>query len=426
MEFRDPPLNKNYFQRINNFSTEPWDQPSAENARRRVRGSYLNRPITDTYNEHGRGNGLRYGVASVQGWRGEMEDTHSAVVSLGQDRGIWRNVDLSDWSYFGVFDGHAGDTVSNYCADRLLGAIVYGPEFQEDIPKGLRAGFLRLDNRLRRLPDIGCGKDKGSSTAVCALISPFNIYVAHCGDSRAVICNDGKAVFSTPDHKPCVPLERKRIERAGGFLTLTESRSGLMTVSRSFGDFRYKSPDKSTLDQIITVEPDIKIRARNRGDFFMVLACNGVWDVMDSDQVISYVGHLIRTTEDLESVANTLINTCIYKGSRDSVTAVIITFPGAPKPLDKVICMDKNLDRCIENKVKELLYRYKYADLSEIIEKLYWCDIPNLPPGAGLGGKLRLIETVYNQLRPYHSQSALCPLLQGSRSYELEEAIFFH
>lgn len=71
-------------------------------------GSFLDKPKTEKYLEHGDGNGLRYGVASMQGWRVEMEDAHRAVMGLDGA--------LKDWSYFAVFDGHAGKITFPYNA----------------------------------------------------------------------------------------------------------------------------------------------------------------------------------------------------------------------------------------------------------------------------------------------------------------------
>lgn len=68
-------------------------------------GAFLDKPKTDKFQECGEGNGLRYGVASMQGWRVEMEDAHMAKTNLGGA--------LKDWSYFAVFDGHAGAKVTH-------------------------------------------------------------------------------------------------------------------------------------------------------------------------------------------------------------------------------------------------------------------------------------------------------------------------
>lgn len=67
-------------------------------------GALLDKPKTEKYNEHGDWNGLRYGLAAMQGWRIEMEDAHCAVMGLPGT--------LKDWAFFAVFDGHAGEKVS--------------------------------------------------------------------------------------------------------------------------------------------------------------------------------------------------------------------------------------------------------------------------------------------------------------------------
>ena len=63
-------------------------------------GAFLEKPNTEKFNEKGNGNGLRFGISSMQGWRCEMEDAHYAKTNLSEE--------LSEWSYFAVFDGHAG------------------------------------------------------------------------------------------------------------------------------------------------------------------------------------------------------------------------------------------------------------------------------------------------------------------------------
>jgi protein phosphatase 1B len=121
-------------------------------------GAFLDTPKTEKYNEHGEGNGLHYGVASMQGWRMEMEDAHSAITGLDG---------LADWSYFAVFDGHAGASVSAHSAEHLLECIMQTEEFKaEDVIKGIHSGFLCLDDKMRDLPQMCDGTDKSGSTVV--------------------------------------------------------------------------------------------------------------------------------------------------------------------------------------------------------------------------------------------------------------------
>ena len=186
-------------------------------------GAFLDRPKTDKVTEKGFGNGLRYGVSSMQGWRLEMEAAHCAVVGING---------LTDWSFFAVFDGHAGRRVSAHSAANLLESIIQSDDFKnhaedsaktsngksssEKVADGIREGFLKLDEKMKKLPEVVSGEDKSGSTAVCVIISPTHFFFANCGDSRAVLSRSGKAHFSTQDHKPVNPKEKERIQRAGG------------------------------------------------------------------------------------------------------------------------------------------------------------------------------------------------------------------
>lgn len=78
---------------------------------------YLERPILEKHvSEGGSQPGVNYAVASMQGWRAQMEDAHTCMPQL---RG-----ELTEWGYFAVFDGHAGTTVAQYCSRNLLEHIL--------------------------------------------------------------------------------------------------------------------------------------------------------------------------------------------------------------------------------------------------------------------------------------------------------------
>lgn len=270
-------------------------------------GAFLDKPKTDKILEDGNGNGLRYGVASMQGWRIEMEDAHMAKTNLGDGA-------LKDWSYFAVFDGHAGARVSAHCAEHLLDAIMTTEEFQEDVMKGIHNGFLQLDSKMRSLPEMTSGEDKSGSTAVCALISSRLIYIANCGDSRAVLCRAGNPVFSTQDHKPALHSETERIVKAGGSVIL-QRVNGSLAVSRALGDYEYKNAEgKGPCEQVVSPEPEIFVRDRDDHlDEFLVLACDGIWDVMTNEDLCQYIHSRLLLTDNLKEVTSQVVDTCLYK-----------------------------------------------------------------------------------------------------------------
>lgn len=86
----------------------------------------------------------------------------------------------------------------------------------------------------------GPGSSSGC-TAVMALLSGRDLYVANAGDSRCVVCRDGQALDMSLDHKPEDPEELERIRKAGGRVTLDGRVNGGLNLSRAIGDHAYKT-----------------------------------------------------------------------------------------------------------------------------------------------------------------------------------------
>jgi serine/threonine protein phosphatase PrpC len=91
-------------------------------------------------------------------------------------------------------------------------------------------------------------------TAVSAFVKGRKIFIANCGDSRAVICRSGLAMPLTVDHKPSLPLEKARILAAGG-VVLHGRVNGNLNLTRSIGDFAFKAAGIAPEAQVITAYP---------------------------------------------------------------------------------------------------------------------------------------------------------------------------
>jgi protein phosphatase 1G len=135
--------------------------------------------------------------------------------------------------------------------------------------------------------------------------------VGNSGDSRAVLARKattpgGKftAVEMSVDHKPELPGEKLRIERAGGFVE--ENRvKGVLNLSRSLGDLEYKSDATLPLkDQMITAMPEIK-KEKIADGAFLIIACDGIWDCLTSQEAVDYVGDLL-TNKKRDKVSSTI------------------------------------------------------------------------------------------------------------------------
>lgn len=370
---------------------------------RRKMGGFLDKPKTEKSVESGHGNGMKYGVVSMQGWRVEMEDSHSAITGLPGD--------LKDWSYFAVFDGHCGSGVSAHSAQNLLPTILQTDEFQKMPPQSnvqtdsdnvksilqsaIHTGFLQLDATMREMPDVVNGDDKSGTTAVCALISPSHFYIANCGDSRAVLCRKGVPAVCTLDHKPTVPAEKERIQRAGGSVMIHRV-NGSLAVSRALGDFEYKSVEgKGPTEQLVSPAPEIFIEARcPEGDEFLVIACDGIWDVMTNEDVCQFIHHQLTLTDDITKVAASVVDYCLFKGSRDNMSIVLVLFPAAPKPIAEVVEREKKFEAFIKRRTLEIMETDSTVEASRVLQLLNEEDIPDLPAGSNLGAKRSFIESL--------------------------------
>jgi len=381
-------------------------------------GAFLDKPKTEKYNESKTGAGLRYGLSSMQGWRIEMEDAHSAIIGIPE---VGENI-----SWFAVFDGHAGSRVSAHCSTHLLESISSMDDFKESLKKehqlsedelmekvkgGIMSGFLELDEKLRKIPEVANGEDKSGTTAVCVLITEKCVIFSNCGDSRGVLSgktgsgNDASAsrpTLATLDHKPSNPPERERIQNAGGNVMI-QRVNGSLAVSRALGDFEYKNVEgKGPKEQLVSPEPEFYMKLRESEiDEFLVLACDGVWDVMTNEEIVSFVSARMRVTDDLEAIANEVIDTCLHKGSRDNMSIIIIAFPAAPKVDPEAKRKDEELNRLLEQKVTDIVKESdNNIDFHEIFLKLSTEEFPYLPPGGGLYSKQPCMEEVYNALCP--------------------------
>ena len=282
-------------------------------------GAFLEKPKTEKSTNVGEGKGLRYGVSAMQGWRMEMEDAHVCETELKSSK-----VSLEGWAFFGVFDGHAGAKVSQYCAENLLGCIIEhiedGKEDNdvvniEKAEKGIVEGFLATDKKLRDQPQWSSGEDRSGTTAITVMVTPTHIIWGNCGDSRGLLCRSGKLEHFTKDHKPYNANEKDRIERAGGTVMM-QRVNGSLAVSRALGDFDYKRcTDLKPNEQLVSPEPDIETNERQETDEFLFLACDGIFDVMTNEDVIAYISRQLTLTDDLAAICSNLLDLCLHKVS---------------------------------------------------------------------------------------------------------------
>jgi len=315
-------------------------------------GQLSSEPVLEKETYYGGNDKVIFAISSMQGWRVSMEDAHIAVLSLIEEiekinKEIESNIDgnseekeknkiidkiENDMSFFGVFDGHSGGVISKYASKELHKILMNDEDFKsKNYEKALKSSFFKLDDQMQK--DAELSNSEAGSTAVVSLITDKSLYIANCGDSRAIISSNGVAVPLSTDHKPTLPDEKTRIYNSGGFLQ-SGRVNGQLAVSRSLGDFVYKTnAGIPSEEQTITANPDVLIRDIAKDDEFIVLACDGVWDYMSNEQVIDFIREGISNRLGLSQIAEKLLNECASekddgskKPSFDNMTMIIVGF----------------------------------------------------------------------------------------------------
>lgn len=167
-------------------------------------------------------------------------------------------------------------------------------------------------------------------TATTAIIADNKIIVANAGDSRTVLGIKGTAKPMSFDHKPQNEGERSRIVAAGGFVE-SDRVNGNLALSRALGDFDFKkSVNKPPEEQIVTALPDITVHELSPDDEFLVLACDGIWDCMESQEVVEFVRRGIAARQELSYICENIMNNCLAPASDmsgvgcDNMTILIV------------------------------------------------------------------------------------------------------
>ncbi|KDP34123.1 hypothetical protein JCGZ_07694 [Jatropha curcas] len=156
--------------------------------------------------------------------------------------------------------------------------------------------FKVMDKEVKLQENLDCSCS--GTTAVIVMRQGKDLAIANLGDSRAVLgtINENKImpVQLTTDLKPNVPSEADRIRKCNGrVLALKEEPhihrvwlphedSPGLAMSRAFGDFLLKNHG-------IIALPEISYRRLTSNDQFIILATDGVWDVLSNEQVASIV-----------------------------------------------------------------------------------------------------------------------------------------
>mmetsp|Transcript_29202 Transcript_29202/g.79033 ORF Transcript_29202/g.79033 Transcript_29202/m.79033 type:complete len:521 (-) Transcript_29202:3380-4942(-) len=297
--------------------------------------------------------------SAEQGVRWTMEDTYT----------------IANGGHFAaVFDGHGGSGVSGMLRDhihRLYSKAVYQRHSEEiqrsalddmqvdddengspesakkktapSVPS-INTHIASIRGALKRIERESMRHDHfeyQGSTAVVVLVhvgenGERTLVSANVGDSRAILCRGRKAINLTRDHKPSDEREKARIRSMGEDVQWDPYgeiyRVKDLSLSRAIGD-RFAKP-------VVSSEAEIGCLPVEEDDEFFLLASDGLWDVMTSQEVVDFVhemlecptqsvktkkGKIVLTPEfRRKKMARFVAHEALERGSADNVCVILV------------------------------------------------------------------------------------------------------
>jgi len=266
---------------------------------------------------------IRIGLASMQGFRNNMEDFNIVELNLSQHPNI---------GLFGILDGHNGTDAARWFSENLCKAVDNIPTFTTD---SIKQTLIALDEEYLKVT----GNKTSGTTATFCLIEKIDdipdkshkVTICHIGDSRLYIgkYSSTEYVLTTEDHKPTIAAEKKRIIAAGGHVIMNRVDS-MLAVSRALGDHFYKSNKElpATSQKVIAI-PDVSISYVGKEDY-LFLCCDGVLEPRFVKQGLGIFQYIVDRFDcsslDSAQILSDLIRHLLQNGARDNMTAMIIEF----------------------------------------------------------------------------------------------------
>ncbi|KAL5099682.1 hypothetical protein RYX36_004009 [Vicia faba] len=268
---------------------------------------------------------LRSGSCSEKGPKQYMEDEFVCVDILLECKCVAQKLDLpSPSAFYGVFDGHGGIDAASFIKKNMFKFIIEDSQFPSSIKKAVKNAFVKADHAFR---DASALDNSSGTTALIALVLGRVVLIANAGDSRAVLGKRGRAVELSKDHKPNCTSERLRIEKLGGVI-YDGYLNGQLSVARALGDWHIKGSKGSKSP--LSCEPELEEIVLTEEDEFLILGCDGLWDVMSSQCAVTMVRKELVQHNDPNICAKVLVTEALQRNSCDNLTVVVVCFSKDP------------------------------------------------------------------------------------------------
>ena len=251
--------------------------------------------------------------------------------------------------FFAIYDGHGGKGCATFLKENLHKFI---SEFSF---LGMKIGIDMAEEKFltkKAVNELGKIIDPSGSCGIMLMIQGKKCIIANIGDSRLIIFKNKEVSFTTTDHKPDSIIEKARIELSGGKLYKIQTlipiyqngsrvnapwrvNPGQLSVSRTFGDIQAKDEKFGGNKTAIIALPDITEIELDNNYNFIVMACDGIFDVLKNEELFECIKIVIKEKnitnfKDVNmhqlcgDFANMIIKSALAKDSFDNVSCIVI------------------------------------------------------------------------------------------------------
>jgi len=244
--------------------------------------------------------------------RKTMEDEHVIIDGFGGHE---------DWGFFAIYDGHGGRAVVEFVAHQLHQNLMDEIKGGGDVREAIAKAYTKTDQQI-----IEKQINKAGSTAVTALIywkeengkREKMLCVANIGDTNAVLRRqNGEVKVLTVEHNAAKnEKEVQRIQEGGAFV-VNGKVAGSLSVTRAFGDLELK--------KWVISDPHVKSLKLQDTDTHLIIACDGLWDVVTFQEVIDNMWNNYQAgKKDPNVLSEILVKLALDKGSKDNVSVMVV------------------------------------------------------------------------------------------------------
>ena len=278
--------------------------------------------------------------------KGNIRDYNEDTITV---RKIIDPKDKNNYFYiFAIYDGHGGNGCSIYLKNNLYKNIT------ECSMIGLKNAINLTEQNFLEYEGVnqyGELDDTSGSCASIVLIKNKKCIIANVGDSRCILFKNKRLFFATKDHKPNSHSEKRRIESAGGSVFQSTAivplyqngkmiempwrvNPGRLSVSRTFGDIEIKLEKFGGKKNVVVSTPDIVEFELNDQYNFLVIACDGVFDVLSNMEILECIKIVLKINKNKKRKINEICGDCasmimkssLVKGSFDNVSCIVVAF----------------------------------------------------------------------------------------------------